>query len=205
MLYLFHIAFPIGAIPVTKAKEKPAKKETKPKGPHERSMKTIFAYEYLKDPQLNQTNAAIRAGYSEKSATMQASILMQDPHVKEIIQKHMDDRAAAAQITAAGVLKEIHNLAHFKIEDVLEWNGNSLTVKSFDQVPPEARKAIKSIEQIPTKYGDRLKITFIDKEKMLELLGRHLVLFEKKGLVGDDDTPPPTRIEVVVKDARRPE
>lgn len=64
-----------------------------------------FCREYLID--LNGTQAAIRAGYSEKTANEQASRLLADVNIREIIQNSMDARAEVTLITAEDVLKDI--------------------------------------------------------------------------------------------------
>lgn len=64
-----------------------------------------FCREYLID--LNATQAAIRAGYSEKTAQEQSSRLLSNVMVKEYIQRGMEDRAERVQVTADDVLNDI--------------------------------------------------------------------------------------------------
>jgi phage terminase small subunit len=66
----------------------------------------LFAKEYIKD--LNATRAAIAAGYSEKTATMQGSRLLTHDKVKQLIQENMSKREERTEITADSVLKDIH-------------------------------------------------------------------------------------------------
>jgi phage terminase small subunit len=66
----------------------------------------LFAQEYIKD--LNATRAAIAAGYSEKTATMQGSRLLTHDKVKQLIQEFMSKREERTEITADNVLKDIH-------------------------------------------------------------------------------------------------
>ena len=61
-----------------------------------------FVQEYLKD--LNATQAAIRAGYSEKTAQEQSSRLLSKAIVQQAIQKGRDKLAAKAEVTAERVL-----------------------------------------------------------------------------------------------------
>jgi len=65
----------------------------------------MFCREYLID--LNGTQAAIRAGYSEKTANEQAAALLAKPSIKEYVQSLMDARAAKIEITAEDVLGDI--------------------------------------------------------------------------------------------------
>ena len=66
----------------------------------------LFAQEYIKD--LNATRAAIAAGYSKRTATMQGSRLLTHDKVKEYIKEYMSKREERTEITADNVLKDIH-------------------------------------------------------------------------------------------------
>lgn len=61
-----------------------------------------FVQEYLKD--LNGTQAAIKAGYSEKTAAEQASRLLSNVKVQEAVTKGREKLAARAEVTAERVL-----------------------------------------------------------------------------------------------------
>ncbi len=68
-----------------------------------------FVDEYLVD--LNATQAAIRAGYSENSAMQQGHQLLEKTLVHAAIQENMDKRSAETEITAAQVLEKIKVIA----------------------------------------------------------------------------------------------
>jgi hypothetical protein len=61
-----------------------------------------FVMEYLKD--LNATQAAIRAGYSEKTADQQASRLLTNVKVQEAVTKGREKLAAKVEVTTERVL-----------------------------------------------------------------------------------------------------
>jgi phage terminase small subunit len=82
----------------------------------------MFVREYLID--LNATQAAIRAGYSPKTAMEQGHQLLQKTSVKAAIQAGMDKRAQKATITADEILANIKRLA-MKAED-MDDTGNAL-------------------------------------------------------------------------------
>lgn len=65
----------------------------------------MFCQEYIID--LNQTQAAIRAGYSPKTANEQASRLLANVNIKEYVQSLMDERIERTEITADYVLNGI--------------------------------------------------------------------------------------------------
>ena len=68
-----------------------------------------FVEEYLKD--LNATQAAIRAGYSEKTACKQGSRLLTFVDIQEAIQEAQSAQATRSQITVDEVVTELRNLA----------------------------------------------------------------------------------------------
>jgi len=70
---------------------------------HQRHMR--FAAEYIVD--LNGTQAAIRAGYSPKTAWVQGSKLLHHPTVRDEIQRLMDERAKDVGLDAKKALQVI--------------------------------------------------------------------------------------------------
>jgi hypothetical protein len=78
----------------------------------------MFVKEYLVD--LNATQAAIRAGYSEKTATVIAVENLAKPYIAAAIQAEMDKRADSTGITAEKVLKEIWNIASTDAGELVE-------------------------------------------------------------------------------------
>lgn len=68
-----------------------------------------FADEYLID--LDAKHAAIRAGYSRKTAEQIGYALLQKPHVAELIQSKVEARAERVAIQADTVLAELYRIA----------------------------------------------------------------------------------------------
>ena len=68
-----------------------------------------FVDQYLKD--LNGTQAAIRAGYSQRSAHVQAARLLSHDNVRAAIDAAMGSASVAANVTAAQVLERIWHMA----------------------------------------------------------------------------------------------
>ncbi len=67
--------------------------------------RAVFVAEYLLD--LNATRAAIRAGYSERTAQEQSSRLLSSVMVQQEIQKRMEKRAAKVELKAEEVIVTI--------------------------------------------------------------------------------------------------
>ncbi len=140
----------------------------------------LFAREYLVD--LNGTQAAIRAGYSKKTAASQAERLLRNVEIQRFVQAGMDKRAGAIEISATRVLQEIAKMAFFDPRKLLNDDGSPKKISELDD---ETAMAVAGME-IVTKgnddvgFADILKIKLTDKTKNLELLGRHLKLFTDK-------------------------
>lgn len=103
-----------------------------------------FVAEYLVD--LNATQAAIRAGYSEKTAEQMGYQLLQKTSVQKAVQIAMKDRQQRTEITQDMVLDELGKVAFSKAAD---YTDSTL------------------------KYSNKLRA--------LEMLGKHLGLFDGKG------------------------
>lgn len=141
-----------------------------------------FCREYLID--LNATQAAIRAGYSEHTAQEQGSRLLSNAKVKEFIDKLKEKRNARLDIKADDVLREVARLAMVDITEAFDDEGN---LKPIKQIPEDVRRAISGIEvedlfeghgSDRERIGTLRKAKFWDKVKTLELLGKHLKLFK---------------------------
>ena len=77
-----------------------------------------FVNEYLID--LNATQAAIRAGYSKKTADKQATQLLGKTSISQAIQAAMDERKERTEITQDRVIKEIAKYAFKDASDAPE-------------------------------------------------------------------------------------
>lgn len=75
----------------------------------------MFCKEYLVD--LNATQAAIRAGYSEDSAKEIGCENLTKPNIKEYIDKAMKERSQRVEITADYVLNNIKDIAEVTKND----------------------------------------------------------------------------------------
>lgn len=165
----------------------------------------MFCEEYLTD--LNATQAAIRAGYSEKTAEQTASRLLTNVKVQEYIEKRKKDRIKRIEITQDAVLQEIAIVAFAvatdyakvvereatvevdgKIVPLFDADGNPVKYRTVEPVLTEEltenqKKALAVIK----KGRDGFEIKPHDKMKALEMLGRHLGLWDKKPEADDDE------------------
>jgi phage terminase small subunit len=135
----------------------------------------LFCHEFVKD--LNQTQAYIRAGYSPKHANKLATRLMGNEGVKARIAELQKKVFDIAKIEASDVLNELAKIAFADVTNYLEFDGETLSVKPFDQLKPAHTAAIAEFSQVETRENTRHKFKLHDKMRALEALGKHLKLF----------------------------
>ena len=131
----------------------------------------LFVKEYLID--LNASQAAIRAGYSERTSREMGYELLTKPHVQEALQQAQKKREKRTNITADRVLEQLARVAFSDIGEFVEFDGTTVTIKSSKDVDGTVLSEVSA-----TPAG--LKIKLNDKMKALELLGRHLGMFNDK-------------------------
>ena len=103
--------------------EAPATKALSPK--QER-----FVAEYLVD--LNAAQAAIRAGYSPKTAKEQGARLLTNVHIQKAVQERRQQHQANTGLTAERVLLEAMRLAFFDIRKLTDAEGNPIPINQLD-------------------------------------------------------------------------
>ena len=142
-----------------------------------------FCHEYLVD--LNATQAAIRTGYSKKTAESQGSRLLTNVEVRKLIDDLKLARAEKLEITKDRVLREIAKSAFSNILDYMEVQPDGTAIVDLSNMTREQAAALGEITVDSYTEGNgeelkdvkRVKIKLNDKGKALDQLGRHLQLF----------------------------
>lgn len=137
-----------------------------------------FVAEYLID--LNATQAAIRAGYSEKTADRIGPELLGKTCVSAAIQEAIKKRQKRVEITQDRVLQELAAIGFANMADYAQVDGPLVSITPTGSLSQEQTAAIASLEQ--GNFGIKLKL--YDKVRALELLGKHLGVFDQP--VGTD-------------------
>ncbi|EPH7225928.1 terminase small subunit [Enterobacter asburiae] len=133
----------------------------------------LFAREYLKD--LNGTQAAIRAGYSEKTAQEQASRLLSNVMVQDRIAELKAERNEQIGVDAAYVLRRLTEIDQMDVLDILLANGELKPIKDWPKVWRTTLSGMDVVEMASAESAALLKkIKWPDKVKNLELLGKHV-------------------------------
>ena len=144
----------------------------------------LFCLEYLVD--LNGKQAAIRSGYSKKTAEVQASRLLSNAKVKKFIDKAVARRAEKLEITTDKVVQELAKIGFADIRKAVRWGANPLDESAefadpnglgffpVSLVPSELiddYTAAAVSEVSLTAHG--IKIKMHDKKAALESLMKH--------------------------------
>lgn len=164
---------------------------------------SIFCKEYLID--LNATQAAIRAGYSAKTAFSIGIENLRKPLIKKFIDEEISKREQRLEISADKVLQEIAKLAYANMADYVNILNDGTAVLDFSVLTRDQAAAIQEItvdeylDRSIEEDGERvkkIKFKLSDKRGSLELLGRHLKLFtDKKEFSGQDGGPIPVEVD----------
>ena len=134
----------------------------------------LFVKEYLVD--LNATQAAIRAEYSERTAQRIGSENLSKPLIAEAIQKEMADREKRVEINADWVLKKLVSEADADLAELIDEDQK---LKKVSDWPIEWRRGLVSGIDITTSgSGDDTvsvvtKVKLSDRIKQTELIGKH--------------------------------
>lgn len=137
----------------------------------------LFADEYLID--LNATRAykeAYKSVKKDETARTNGSRMLTNANVSKYIKERMNERSKRTEITQDNVLKELATIAFAKVTDFVTIENGVVIVKDTKDIPKDLLPAIASIKE--GKNG--IEVSFYNKDKSLELLGRHLGMFDDK-------------------------
>lgn len=136
-----------------------------------------FVEEYLID--LNGTQAAIRAGYSAKTANEQASRLLTNVNVQQAISAAMAERSKRTGINQDRVVLELAKIALVKITDIVDSQGRIKSTATDDDLACIESVKYKKFESDTGSSVER-EVKIASKLKALELLGKHLGMWNDK-------------------------
>ena len=137
----------------------------------------LFCEEYLID--LNATQSAIRAGYSVASARQIADENLSKPDIKNYIEKALAERSKRTGINQDRVVQELARIAFVKITDVANDDGSINRDASDDDLACIESIKVES-SNTDTGYSEKREVKLASKMKALELLGKHLGMWNDK-------------------------
>lgn len=137
-----------------------------------------FVDEYLID--LNATQAAIRAGYSVKTAKDIGCQNLAKLNIQQAISEKMAERSKRTGVNQDRIVLELAKIAFVNAADVID--SDDATIKAGATADDTAAIQSVKVKVIPTKEGEGVEreIRLNDKLKALELLGKHLGMWNDK-------------------------
>ena len=135
-----------------------------------------FVAEYLVD--MNGTQAAIRAGYSPKTAQPQSARLLSNVMVQAALEKAFQKKVGRIEVTVDNVVEELRRIGFADVRSVAGVTGGSVVAVNSDDWTPEQAAAVAELAD--TKEGVRIKLH--PKLPALESLAKHLGLYRPEAL-----------------------
>lgn len=135
----------------------------------------LFVKEYLVD--LNATQAAIRAGYSEKTAEQQGFQLLKKTSVASTLAEAQAERSKRVEIDADWVLRRLADEADADIADLYADDGSLKPVKEWPLIWRQGLVGGIDVEEIRIEgvtVGQVKKLKLSDRTKRIELIGKHV-------------------------------
>jgi hypothetical protein len=137
----------------------------------------LFVREYLVD--LNAAAAAIRAGYSKKTARQQAARLLTNVYISTEIEKATQARLQKLAITADNVIQELGRLAFFDVRKLFAPDGSLLPLHKLDR---DTAAGIAGFELVQVEIPHRLLrgIRLLGRIEGMHSIACHLAGFSDK-------------------------
>lgn len=154
------------------------------------SKQRLFVSEYLID--LNATQAAIRAGYSEKTANEQGARLLANASVSAEIERILNERLVTIGVNADEILQKYVKFANADMKDFVTWKTEKVVTGYDDDGEPivdmQTRICLKPSDDVDGtliqevtethgKHGPVITVKLIDRMKALDALAKYANLF----------------------------
>lgn len=128
-----------------------------------------FVDEYLID--LNATQAAIRAGYSERTAGQQGFDLLKKPEIQTEITKRGERAADRLEVTVDRVLREYARIAFSDMRRFAAVEGGEVQIKPSAEWTDDDAAAVAEVSQ---NADGSIKFKLYPKTQALDALGKYL-------------------------------
>ncbi len=141
-----------------------------------------FVEEYLID--LNATQAAIRAGYSEKGAEVQGHRMLSNVKIAAAVAEAQACRADRTEITVDRVLRELSRVGMSDVRKLFTADGALRSIQDLDDDTAAALASVEVVtKRLPGNGDDPPEVEYVhkmkfwDKNSALEKIGKHLGMF----------------------------
>ncbi len=144
----------------------------------------LFCMEYVKQF-FNGTKAAIAAGYSENTANEQASRLLTNVNIQQLIEKYKSDVGAMLGLSAYHVAEMLYQWVDSDITETF-----SLSPEQLKDMPKEVKRLITQYKTttVTNDYGQTttIELKFVSKERAMEML-KQMLGYDKPAKVAQTD------------------
>lgn len=170
------------------AKPKTAKQKSRTvkKVPRLTDRMKVFVAEYAKDR--NGTQAAIRAGYSPKTAQEQASVLLSKPIVRAAVDETLAKIAAKCELSAERTLREVARLAYFDPRKLFDAKGDPIPLTELDDDTAAAIAGLDVLEEVEGSGENRRFVGYVKKYKIADKNAALEKAMKHHGLYKADNT-----------------
>lgn len=141
-----------------------------------------FVAEYLVD--LNATQAAIRSGYSQRTAEVQGCRLLRNAQIAALVAAKTEKQMEKLELTAEMVKERLRLIGFQDIRQLFDEHGN---LRPVHELSDTAAAMVAGVEVIKKNAaaGDGVidtvhKVKVVDPVKALEMLAKHFGLLEEK-------------------------
>ena len=153
---------------------------TKKPAKHKFTERQKLFVRYYVSSGMNATQAAIKAGYSPKTAYVQGCRLLSNANIKVALDKHIHDLLTDTENLSIKWLQQTMAIAGFDIRKAVSWDKDGVEFIDSSTLDDQTAFAIQEISMIQGEDSRNIKVKAYDKTKALDLLGKFL------GIVGGD-------------------
>lgn len=139
----------------------------------------LFVAEYLVN--LNATQAAIKAGYSPRSAEVIGFENLRKPKIAEAVRGAVNARIERTEITADKVLKEYARLGFSRMDEFTSWGPQGVEWKDSGELSDDAAACVAEVSETISEGGRTRRFKLHSKTAALRDMAQHLLLLGKDG------------------------
>lgn len=139
----------------------------------------LFVAEYLVG--LNATQAALKAGYSPRSAEVIGCENLKKPKIALAIQDAIQRRIERTEITSDKVLKEYARLGFSRMDEFTSWGPDGVEWKDSSELSDDAAACVAEVSETISEGGRTRRFKLHSKTAALRDMAQHLQLLGKEG------------------------
>ncbi len=115
----------------------------------------LFAHEYVRD--FNATQAAIRAGYSPRTAGAQGHRLLKNVEIQNEISKVYEEVLRGSPGEKIKIIRHLTEVVLLDPREAVEWGPDGVTLKESKDLPDHIARAVEEVAE--TAHGVKIKFS----------------------------------------------